>query len=161
MIRSIVRRSLRDTRGANLVEAALVTPLLLLLTFAIIDFAMIFYAYLALENGVSLATRYAVTGNQMDDPDNPGEKLSRRESIKTAMRNATPTLTIPDAAFTFSHLPPGAGSWVSGNGGPGDIEKVTVQYSWSPITPLIRPLFDDGQLTLVVDSAMRNERRFE
>jgi hypothetical protein len=50
---------------------------------------------------------------------------------------------------------------VGGPGGPGDIEKVTVRYDWTPMTPFIRPLFDGGQLTLVVDSAMRNERRFE
>ena len=38
------------------------TPLLLLLTFSIVDFAALFYVYLALENGASQATRYAVTG---------------------------------------------------------------------------------------------------
>ena len=47
----VVRR-LRDTRGGSLVEAALITPLLLMLTFGIIDFASMFYVYLALENGV-------------------------------------------------------------------------------------------------------------
>ena len=51
------------TRGATLIEAAIITPLFLLLTFSIVEFGAVFYAYLALENGVSLATRYAVTGN--------------------------------------------------------------------------------------------------
>jgi Flp pilus assembly protein TadG len=152
-------RRLSDSTGANLLEAALVTPLLLLLTFSIIDFAAIFYVYLALENGVSQATRYAVTGNQMDDPDNPGEQLGRADSIKAAMREATPTLTIEDDAFTFSHMAPG-GAWVSGTGGPSDIEKVTVTYTWTPFTPVIRPFFENGELTLTVESAMKNEGRF-
>jgi len=51
-----------------MVEAAIITPFLMLLTFSIGDFASIFYVYLALENGASQATRYAVTGNLMDDP---------------------------------------------------------------------------------------------
>ena len=104
-------RVFRGEKGATMLEAALVTPVLLLLTFAIVDFAGMFYAYLALENGVSQATRYAVTGQLMDDPSNPGTPLSRVDSIKAAMRQATPTLTIPDTAFTFSHLPVGASSW--------------------------------------------------
>ena len=61
-------RRLSDARGANLVEAAVVTPLLLLLTLAIVDFSSMFYAYLALEHGVSQATRFAVTGRTLDRP---------------------------------------------------------------------------------------------
>jgi Flp pilus assembly protein TadG len=151
---------LRDCRGSNLVEAALVTPLLLLLTFAVIDFSGIFYVYLALENGVSQATRFAVTGNQADDPLNPGTPLSRADSIKLAMRQATPTLTIDDGAFTFSHLPAGSVTWVNGVGGPSEVEKVTVNYTWTIMTPLIRPFFTNGQIVLQVDSAMKNEGRF-
>ena len=151
----------RDCRGTNLVEAALVTPLLLLLTFAIADFGTMFYAYLALENGVSQATRYGVTGQLLDDPDNPGAKLSRAESIKRAMRQATPTLTIPDTAFTFSHLPVGSNVWVAGPGGPSDIEKVQVDYTWELMTPLVGAFFPNGELHIRVDSSMKNEPRFQ
>jgi Flp pilus assembly protein TadG len=153
-------RLLRDTSGVNLLEAAIVAPLLLLLTFGIVDFASIFYAYLALENGASEATRFAVTGNQQNDPNNPGQVLSRTDSIKMAMRQATPTLTIPDAAFTFSHMAPGGG-WVAGTGGPNDIEKVSIDYTWNVMTPIIRPFFDNGQIRLHVESAMKNEGRFQ
>ena len=34
-------RRLGDAKGANMVEAALITPMLLLMTFAILDFGMI------------------------------------------------------------------------------------------------------------------------
>ena len=145
--------SFRTERGTSLVEAALITPLLLLLTFAIVDFASLFYIYLALENGVSQASRYGVTGNQVAG-------LSRQESIKTAMRQATPTLTIADGSFAFSHLRPGQGTWDAGVGGPNDIDKVTVTYNWTLLTPLIRPFFANGQIRLVVESAMKNEARF-
>jgi hypothetical protein len=153
-------RRIKDATGATLLEAALVTPLLLLLTFSIADFGSLFYVYLALENGVSQATRFAVTGNLLDDPAHPGSKLSRQDSIKAAMRNTTPTLAIPDAAFTFQHMPTGSTSWLSGTGGPSDIEKVTINYNWSLLTPLLRPFFAGGMLQFSVESTMKNEGRF-
>ena len=78
-----------------------------------------------------------------------------------AMRDATPTLTIADAAFAFSHLSPGAGAWTTGAGGPNDIEKVTVTYPWPLLTPLVKVFFPGGQVMLTVESAMKNEPRFE
>jgi Flp pilus assembly protein TadG len=147
-------RRIGDSKGANLVEAAIITPLLLLLTFAIVDFASMFYVYLALENGVSQATRFAVTGNAIGT-------LSREDSVKTAMRQATPTLTLPDNAFSFQYMPQNGTNWIAGIGGPSDIGKVTVTYNWQFFTPLIRPFFGtNGTITMRVDSVMRNERMF-
>jgi len=149
-------RLLRERAGTNMIEAAIITPLLLLLTFSIVDFASLFYVYLALENGVSQATRFAVTGNRLDDPLNPGTPLDRRGSIMLAMRQATPTLTIPDGDFDFHFMRPG-GAWASGVGGPGDFGKVTVNYTWDIMTPLLRPFFTNGQIRFSVDSVMKNE----
>ena len=81
-----LRRFVSDTSGANLVEAAVVTPPLLFLTFAICDIATVFFVYLSLESGVTQATRGGVTGNQAG---------SRAASLMSAMRDATPALTIP------------------------------------------------------------------
>jgi hypothetical protein len=156
-----VSRLLGEASGSNMVEAAIITPLLLLLTFSVVDFASLFYVNLALENGVSQATRYAVTGNVMNDPANPANQLSRVDSIKLAMRQATPTLTLNDSAFTFSHMPAGGSAWIGGTGAPGDIEKLTIDYNWNILTPLIRPFFAGGQIHVSVNSAMRNESRFQ
>ena len=153
-----VCKFLEDVTGANFIEAAFIMPLVLLLTFGVIDFATLCYEYLALENGVSQATRFVVTGQSMADPLNPGVFLNRQDSIKQAMRTATPTLSVPDGAFAFAHMAPGAGSWSSGVGGPGDIEKVTINYSYVPMTPLLRPFFTGGQINFRVDSTMKNER---
>jgi hypothetical protein len=157
MRRHLSRRwiRLRDARGANLVEAAIIAPLLLLLTFAIVDFAMLFYVYLALESGVSQASRYAVTGNAA-----PG--MTRQDSIIAAMKQATPTLTIKNEDFSFEHIVGVDGNaWLPGIGGPDDIGKVTVTYTWIFYTPLVRPFFDNGRIQLSVQSAMKNEKRFE
>ena len=151
-------RRLGDSTGANLVEAAIVTPLLLLLTLAIVDFSAMFYGYLALEHGVSQATRLAITGQTLNDAG--GNAMNRQDSIKYRMRQSTPTLTIPDSAFSFSFMAPGASSWSSGVGGPGDVGRVTVNYTWTFMTPLVRPFFTGGQLNLRVQSTMRNEAVF-
>lgn len=157
MTRNPCRRALarlRQCDGANLLEAAIVTPLILILTIGMIEFASIFYVFLALQNGVSQATRFGVTGATMGTS-------SRADSIKTAMRQATPTLTIPDNAFTFRHMPEGGTTWVSGTGGPNAIERVTVAYTWNFFTPLMRPFFPSGRMTLNVDATMKNEGKWE
>lgn len=156
-----MRKHLRGERGSTMLEAAIITPILLLLTFSIIDFASMFYVYLALENGAAQASRYAVTGNQADDPDHPGTKLSRADSIKLAMRTATPTISLPDQAFSFSHLAVGGTTWLSGTGGPNEIDKVTVNYAWNLLTPVLWPFFTDGKLNITVEAAMKNEGRFQ
>jgi Flp pilus assembly protein TadG len=143
----------KEDRGATLVEAAIMTPLLLLLTFAIVDFGGLFYVYLTLENGASQATRYAVTGQIVSGQ-------TREQSIKLAMRNATPTLTLSDSVFAFSHLPPGGTTWVAGTGAENDIGKLTITYPWNLMTPLVRPFFTNGQLVIRVESAMKNEGSF-
>lgn len=147
-------RRLGDSKGANLIEAAIITPLLLLLTFGIVDFASMFYCYLALENGVSQATRFAITGQAVSG-------MSRQEAIMARMRDVTPTLTIPDEAFTFRHMPQGGTTWVGGTGGPNAIENVQITYTWEFMTPIIRPFFTDGRVTLRVASTMKNEGRFD
>jgi Flp pilus assembly protein TadG len=155
LTRRIFRR-LRDTRGTSILEGAIITPLLLLLTFSIVDFGALFYVYLALENGVSQATRFAVTGNLLIDPVT-GALLSRDNSIKLAMRQATPTLTIPDGAFTFSTMAPGGSTWSAGSGGPNQLAKVSIGYTWTFFNPMMWAFFPGGQITLNVDSAMKNE----
>jgi Flp pilus assembly protein TadG len=145
---------LRSSRGSTLIEAAIITPLLLLLTFSIVDFGALLYIYLSLESGVTQATRFAITGSET-----PG--MTREDAIKDAMRRATPTLTIPDSAFTFTFMPANGSTWSSGTGGPGDIGRVTVNYTWNIMTPLIRPFFTGGQVNMRVESAMKNESRWQ
>jgi len=146
-------RTLRSAKGSTLVEAAFITPLLLLLTFSIVDFGGLLYVFLALENGASQATRYAVTGTAPVG-------VTREDAIRDAMRQATPTLYLPDAYFSFDHLVPGGTVWQSGVGGEDDIGRVTVSYPWSIMTPLIRPFFTGGQININVQSSMKNEKKF-
>jgi len=133
-------------------EVGIILPLLTLVTFSIVDFASIFYAYLSMQNGVAAATRFAVTGRQLSNPLN-NATLSRSDSIKLAMRQATPGVKINDSDFAFYNVTTGA----SDTGGPEDIIRVTVTHDWPLLTPVLRPFFTGGSVRLIVSSTMKNE----
>ena len=146
-------KRLQDADGQSLMETAIITPLVLLLTIGIMEFGAVFYVFMSLQNGASQATRSAITGT-------PGGS-SRADAIKAAMRASTPTIAIPDSAFSFSHLPSGGSAFVAGVGGPDEVEKVTINYTWKFFTPLMLPFFPSGRITMTVDSTMKNEPKFQ
>jgi Flp pilus assembly protein TadG len=145
-----VWRRLQDSDGANLIEAALILPLILLVIFALMEFGGILYTRMALQNGVSQATRFAITRNVM-----PGQ--SREASIRTVLRRETPTLTLTDTDITFSHMVPGAADWTSGTGPANSIERVTVTYRWPIMTPFMDMFFSSDTVIIRAESAMKNE----
>ena len=145
------RRVRRWSRGAALAETGIIITLLIPITFAVMDFAGILYAFQAMQNGVSQATRYAITGNHATDTS--GAALSRDDSIRQAIRAATPGFEIADNAFTFYNVSKGTPD----TGGPKDIIRVTVAYDWQLLTPFLRPFFAGGYVTIRVASTMRNE----
>jgi Flp pilus assembly protein TadG len=145
----------RHQKGQAIIEFALVFPLLVFLIFAIIDFSILFYVYQSLENGISLACRYGITGLQQEDPNNSGTKLSREDSIKLVMRQNSPFVTLADQAFAFEHL--SGTTWVAGVGGTGEISRVTVSCIWEPICPLIAAILTNNPVNLRVSGTMKNE----
>jgi hypothetical protein len=155
--RSVAEDRWQSDKGQSLIEAAIILPLLLFLVFAIVDFGVLFYVYQSMENGISEATRYGITGQQKPDPQNPGNYLSREESIKVVMREFNPSIVLNNSAFTFEHRELTGTTWDPGSGRPTDICRVTVNYSWRPIVPLISALFANGQVPLRVASTMKNE----
>ena len=77
------KRRRQSENGQTIVEMAFVLLPLLLLIFAIFDFSILFYVYQSMEHGVSEATRYGITGQQMPDPDNPVITTSLSRGIST------------------------------------------------------------------------------
>jgi len=141
----------RPGPGQALIETAIGIVLLLLLTFSVIDAGMLFFAYLTLQNGVTEATRSAVTGQQANTASNP----TRNEaSIMRSMRNATPGLTIADSEFDFYDVTDGT----PGTGGPDAVIRVTVTHPYPLISPMLWPLVGKGGvINLAVSATMRNE----
>jgi Flp pilus assembly protein TadG len=145
-----LHRSVRGLNGSSLIEAALITVVVLLFSFSVAEFAVLGYVYLTLQSGVREATQHAVNGDSLDD-------TARAESIKAVMRAAASSLTLDDDAFTFEHKTPPDQTWVAGLGRPSDAAKVTVRYRWKVLSPAVRPLFADGNFELHVESAMTSD----
>ena len=140
----------RRTPGQALVETAIGIVLLVLLSLSVVEAAMLFFAYLTLQNGVTAATRFGVTGQDPNDDDHP---TRHEDSIMRVMRDAT-GLTLEDGEFTFYDIT----TQSSGTGGPNDIIQVTVTHPWLLISPMVWPLVGNGGvITLRVSAMMRNE----
>jgi Flp pilus assembly protein TadG len=136
------------SRGQALIETAVTVLLLVLTTFTIFDFARFFWAVLAVQNGVAQGTRFAVTNRELGE-------LDRDESIRRAIREATPGFTIADDDIIFFNVSAGA---TGSSGNPGDTIRVTVEQDFRFLTPVLAEVFGDGgELRFAASSTMRNE----
>ena len=70
----------RNTSGQSLVEFAIVLPLLLLVFFGIFEFGRFYFTKLTLQHAVREATRFAITGNVLADPETGDRWTARTRS---------------------------------------------------------------------------------
>jgi Flp pilus assembly protein TadG len=145
------RREAASPEGSSILEFAFIVPLFLLLLFAVMDFSRLFYVELTLQNAVRQAGRYAITGNHMADPKNPGQNLSRVGSIIQVAQNAAQGLDV--AAIQISSLNGGAGS----AGGPGDTVTISLTTNLQLMTSLVAQFFKNGTYTFTVSVSFKNE----
>jgi len=137
--------------GSALTEFALVIPLFLLLVFGVCDFGRLFFVETTLENAVRQAGRYAITGNHQPDPKNPGQNLSRVDSIIQVAQQAA--IGIDVSNIQISSVNGGAGS----AGGPGDTVIISLTSNVQLITPVIAAFFTNGTYTFTVSVRLKNE----
>ena len=129
----------------------------MLLTFSVVDAGLLFFAYLTLQNGVTEATRFAITGQQADDPSNPGNKLPRDETFMRMLTASTPGLTIEKKDVHFYDVTTKT-DLGQGMGEPKDVIRVTVEHQWQMLSPLLWPFVGNkGQFILRVSATMKNE----
>lgn len=142
------RRALRrDTAGQSLVEFALVLPVLLLLFFGIFEFGRFYFTRLTLQHAVREATRFAVTGQTLDD-DETGDPLDRPNSIIKVIREKSSNLNVDVASITIT---PADG------GGSEDVVRVAVDFAYQMQLPFVKDIVPDGEVHLKFSTAMRNE----
>jgi Flp pilus assembly protein TadG len=145
------RRRGRSTEGTSVVEIALIAPIFLLLLFATVDFAHLFWVELTLQNAIRQAGRYAITGNHLADPNHPGHNLSRVASIMQVAQQTAVGLDVSN--IQISSLTGGSGS----AGGPGDTVTVSLTTNMPLITPIVGKFFRNGVYTFTVSVTMKNE----
>jgi hypothetical protein len=138
--------------GSTLVEFSLIALVFFGLMFAIFDFGRLFYIQFALHSAVREASRFTVTGSVLPDPNNPGQFLSRIDSIVSTLQRAVPGLEVEPGDVTIAG-PDGPGD----AGGPGDVVTISVDYNIDLVTPFIKPLFRDGTHHYSVSLMSQNE----
>ena len=143
-------------RGNVVVEAALALPVLLILILAIFDYARIHHTRTRLQDAVSQATRFAITGRQLADPGNPGVMLSRKDSVLRIVRDLSGIHDLDADNVKISSIS-GSGVESSGPGGPGDVVVVEVSYSLEVIAPFVSAAFPDKRYRFTCSSRFRNE----
>jgi Flp pilus assembly protein TadG len=138
-------------RGQAMVEFILVAPLYFLLIFAVMDFGRMFFVQMNLQQAVQEAARYASTGNHMNDPNNPGQTLSRINSIIADVQQMAIGASISNVQI--SSVGGGAGS----AGGPGDTVTVSLTTNLPLMTPLVSAFFPNGAYTFTSSATVQNE----
>jgi hypothetical protein len=129
----------KHTKGAAIVEFALVAPLFFLLAFGIIDFGRLFYTQMTLQEALREAGRFAVTGRTLTNT------MTRVESIKAVAQRVA---GIPLDGITV--MPPDGG-------GPRQSVTVSLTYRLTLITPFIGRFFNDGIYQFTVGTTFQNE----
>lgn len=129
----------RARTGQNLVEFALVAPLLFLFTFGIMEFGWAFYVYSELSNAAREGARYAAVHGELC-AQNPPCQLATDASVR---QHILGRLSIPDRETVAVQL---QGSLVPG-------ERVTVVVTY-PFRPLIGFLIPSAGITMRTSSTM-------
>ena len=150
-LRSGRRRLRRDPSGQSLVEFAIILPLLLLVFFGIFEFGRFYFTKLTLQHAVREATRFAVTGNVLTDPET-GDPMSRANSIVRVILENTSNIDVDLDGVTIT---PADG------GGPEEIVRVRVDFQYDLTAPLIQNIVPDGHVNFSFSTAMRNEAFYE
>ena len=139
-------RSLRDTRGAEIVEFALVTPVLLVVLAGIVDMGFMFNSYEVITNAAREGARLAAVPGWTDT----AVKTRVNAYIAAAGLNTNTVVTTVDP--------------VAVNVGAGTINgvKVVVSYPYNymmlgPMVKLVQSSASFDTITLTAASTMRTE----
>jgi TadE-like protein len=170
----------RSQRSQGLTEFAIIAPIILLLTFGIIDFGRALYIYITLQQASNEGARVAVRASYFIDPNGASHNWPKNADVLTAVQghavaavlaNPCPNGPIPNGGSPQGspQIPPMNTGWVfitdptaAGNGTPnaprGQLPynpppagcndavaangneplKVTIWYTFQPITPIIQ-----------------------
>lgn len=141
----------RAQQGQSLVEFALILPMFCLLIFGFADMGRLFFVEMDLQNAVRQAGRYASTGNHLADPNNPGQNLSRVQSIINTATAAAAGVQV--TGIQINSLNGGANN----AGGPGDTVTISIASTLTLMTPIVAHFFTNGQYNFTVSVSFKNE----
>ncbi len=140
----LAKRLTQSERGQSLVEIALSLPLLLLLLSGLLDLGRVYFVYVALEDGAGEGALYLSINPECRDI-NDGVACTAPNNADFRARNAgglavdwTTADIIVDRTDPY---------------GVGDPVKVTIEYPFKLLTPIIPRLLGVEEITLTVEAS--------
>ena len=127
----------RSERGSNLVEFALVAPVLIVILFGIADVGRAFYDYISMTNAVREGARYAAR-----DPLETAAVIQTKMQDEIDSFDASLSCTLPPEVTTETDVDAS---------GKGRAKRVTLTCTFNTITPLV------GPITMSATAAMKVE----
>jgi Flp pilus assembly protein TadG len=130
-------RSRPRRRGQSMVEMAIMLPVMLLLFLGIVESAVMFFAWVTVQNAARTGTRVAVTGQGMSDATRVAQVKAATQAMVNRLYNGnTATITVQSWANST-----GAGTATNDDAGaPCFLVQVQVTYTYSPLMPFIKSL---------------------
>lgn len=181
MIGRRLRLLARDTRGATLVEFAIVSPVMILMLMGISDLAYQIYAQAILNGSLQKAGRDSTIQGAANNTAAIDQKVS--DMVKKVAANATFTFTrknydsfslikpepftdsngngVRDAGECFTDVN-GNGSWdsdpgIAGQGGANDVTVYTVTVTYPRLFPVARLFGWSSTVTISSSTLLKNQ----
>jgi Flp pilus assembly protein TadG len=156
---------MKNQDGATIIEYALVAPILFLMVFAIIEFALVMYATSVIETAASAGARYGITGSSYDveaaqDPCNSARATYIRQAVDKLSMGLVDTakITITTEVFDdYTNVAPKFDSKTANYGCGNQVIMYNVQYDWDITTPFISQYFNGGVYTIQSHVLVKNE----
>ena len=128
---------------------------------AIVDLSHMYYVNLTMQHAVREGARYAVTGQTGLDPDPAVSAMDRCNAARQRIIDGSVGLfTRVSAQVSFKTVDAAGNVVTLGSGscyGAGQIIVISVDANVDLITPLMKPLFANGEYAFNVSATMRNE----
>jgi Flp pilus assembly protein TadG len=136
-----------------MLEFAIVAPLFFFLICGVMDYGRLFFVEMNLQDAVQQAARFASTGDHLPNPNDPGQSLSRANSIIATAQAAAQGAGVSISNIQISSLQGGSGS----AGGPGDVVTISLTTNLSLMTPMVARFFPNGIYTFTSSATIKNE----
>lgn len=143
-------------RGLVTVEMAIILPLFLLLLFGVLDFGRLYFTQITLQHAMREGGRFGVTGQQLEDPNDPGTLQSRIASIKRIVVQSAVGVPVDPTRIEVRRL--GGDADEDDAGGPGQTFRISLRYTFVFATPMLGRFFQEGDAhEFQVSTTFRNE----
>jgi Flp pilus assembly protein TadG len=154
-IASRVRRTVGAEVGSSMVEFAVASVILFTLVFGVIAICLALYSYNVTSEAAREATRYAIVRGSACSPSTFSDCNVTSDQLQTYVRGlGFPGINPSSSTLTATATWPTTGATCSPSvtpcNNPGNLVKVTVQYTF----PLVIPFVSSRTLTMSSTSAM-------